>query len=217
MTAWAPKGAGAAVEPAGGSENAAPRRTATRARGHLLRPDLEACLKGLDLERLSPLERVLLTTDGTVTDVLAAHAWEPIAVRKIGQAVLHPVDPPAWLDAEPGAALIEREILLYGERSRRRYLHAHSFIALDALPRDAREALLDTLTPLGEIMQAARLETFREILQCGLEASGPRGRWFARPETTPLVYRTYRVIHRDRPLMLITERFPPGASAPIRR
>ena len=92
--------------------------------------DLLAKLKGLDISSLEPLQRVLLVTDGTLTEILEAAFLERIQLVKVLQQVVSSHECLEWEDNEP---VIERGVLLRGERSRRNYVYAKSLIAIDRL------------------------------------------------------------------------------------
>ncbi len=65
--------------------------------------------------------------------------------------------------------------------------------------------------PVGTLLLENRVETFREVLSAGREPAGSCARYFAVEVDTEMVWRTYRVCARQRPIMLITEKFPASA------
>ncbi len=159
---------------------------------------------------LSRLQRVLLTTDGTVTHVLEAYESERILVQKLGQSQDSEVAPAEMEPAGP-ETVMRRCILLQGSQTKETYVYAESVILSDRLERRVAEGLLFTEEPIGRLLLDSRLETFREILDCGREPAGERAQHFGLDESAPLISRTYRVIAGHRPIMLITEKFPAGA------
>src|SRR5688500_5163022 len=160
-----------------------------------MRQDLYIAMRrsGIDVATLKELHRIILTTDGTVTDILEAHFRERMDVVPVRQ---QPVDAAA-LSADQRAALgdaaeiLEREILLRGEISESCHVHAHSLIALDRLPEDVRTGLLEKKKPIGHLLLEYRIATFKEIVDCHREPAGVLAKLFAISERAPLLSRTY--------------------------
>ena len=105
--------------------------------------DILARLNGFDVNSLDPLQRVLLVTDGTLTEILEANFFERIRLVKVSQRVIAATASHTLLDPNPGEVLIERKILLRGEESHRNYAYAESLIAVDRLGPSFRDALLE--------------------------------------------------------------------------
>ncbi|HYZ26162.1 MAG TPA: chorismate pyruvate-lyase family protein [Geminicoccaceae bacterium] len=176
----------------------------------LMRTDLQRSLKRapIDPGKLTSFQRILLTTDGTVTDMLEAYFWERMNVVRLFQD-LYQIDREfAELELEPGASVLERRILLQGKVSHRNRIYAQSFIVPDRLDEKVRDGLLNSHKPIGLLLLEDRLETFREILSVGKEAAGDLADHFAIAPDDYLIYRVYRIIARRLPIMLITEKFP---------
>jgi len=158
---------------------------------------------GLDL-----LQRVLLVSDGTLTDSLEAAFLEPIALRKIAIEVAPADRAIPELDVAPGEPLMERKILLCGETSGRAYVYAESLLVLARLPPRFHEELVESDMPMGRLWSEHKLETWKELLSMQRHPMGDLSAHFqAEPEADCLV-RRYRVISAGRPLMAITEHFP---------
>ncbi|HWG73514.1 MAG TPA: chorismate pyruvate-lyase family protein [Acidimicrobiales bacterium] len=160
---------------------------------------------------LSPLQRVLLTTDGTVTHVLESYWDEPIHVVKLDQAQHATEVTIAAMKPAGPETVMRRTILLQGAQTKENYVYAESVILADRLAPRMAESLLTTDEPIGRLLIEARLETFREVLDCGREPAGDRRRHFGLDPSALLISRTYRVIAGHRPIMLITEKFPATA------
>jgi chorismate-pyruvate lyase len=165
---------------------------------------------------LSAVLRTLLTTDGTVTETLAAFFGEEVGVEVLSQAYRdYEGRANRELEAPVGTRMLERAIALVGRESGRRYAAAWSRIVPGLLPSGLQEGLLAEKEPLGQLMLHHRLETFREIVACGRCAAGEAPSLGPRcaaalgvaPETET-VWRTYRVTSGGRPVMSITEYFP---------
>ena len=101
-----------------------------------------------------------------------------------------------------------RRVVLRGRTTGRTLLHAETLIAVGRLHPAVRTGLLATSEPIGRLLTAARLETFRDILSSGVTPAGAVGEHFDIAEDEDVFVRTYRIIAGDRPIMLITEKFP---------
>ena len=154
---------------------------------------------------LSLFEKILLATDGTVTDLIALFSGERILVQKLEQTI-HEGLAPLDLQCATPSRLLRRRILLSGKT--RNFLYAESQFLLDRLPQAVRESMLQTDLPVGLLWKEARLETFREVLG---QSIGPRAaiaQHFDVSISANFVSRTYLVHHAGRPLGMITETWP---------
>jgi chorismate-pyruvate lyase len=170
--------------------------------------DILGSLNGFDVNSLAPFQRVLLVTDGTLTEILEAMVLERIRLVKVSQRVIPAAASHALLEPNPGESLIERKILLQGERSHRHYVYAESLIAVDRLSQSFRDELLGSGTPLGRLWLEHKLETFKELKEVRCQPANGLCHYFDCADTTPLLARTYRVLSASKPAMVITEYFP---------
>lgn len=162
----------------------------------------------LSATSLTRLQRMLLGADGTVTHILEAYADEPIEAIKLHQEfdTRRPTD--GALDLPEGAAVLRREVVLRGRRSRRNLLYASAVLAVGRIAPKLLEVLVSTDQPIGRVLVANRIETFREILEVGRGPAEAAGAHFGALPTAELISRTYRILSQGQPLMVITERFP---------
>jgi chorismate-pyruvate lyase len=176
----------------------------------LMRTDLQRSLKSspIDPSKLTSFQRILLTTDGMVTEMLEANYWERMVVERLFQEDYELDQELTDLECKPGEHVLDRRILLRGRMTHLARLYAESFIARDRLPAFIREGLVQSHKPIGLLILEARLETFREILDCCREEAGNLGRYFRIQPGDHLISRRYRVIAGGQPIMLITEKFP---------
>src|SRR5581483_2223275 len=178
------------------------------ARGENRNMGFLAQLDGFDPGSLDPLQRILLVTDGTLTDTLEAAFWEPIGLRKIALQIVPARQPVEDLDLAPGELVLDRKIVLYGETTGKPYIYAESQLALGRLPPGFRDELMRSDTPMGRLWSEYRLETWKELLHVGRHAADQIApHLHIRPETECLL-RRYRLISGGRPLMVIQEQFP---------
>lgn len=157
---------------------------------------------------LTRFQRILLGTDGTVTHILEAFADEPIEVVKLDQRLDGPTDADAALDVPRDARVLRRQVVLRTRRSKAVLLYAEAVIAPDRLPLELLSGLLDTDKPIGRLLAEHRLETFREVLVVDREPAGLCAVHFDGDADAELIFRTYRILSRGAPIMLITEKFP---------
>jgi chorismate-pyruvate lyase len=176
----------------------------------IMRLDLQTSLNRSHIEpaNLSTFQRILLTTDGTLTDILEAYSFEQIQVVKLSeQMVLVGHDIPE-MELREGTEVIARKVLLQGKISRKNFVYAESIIVPSHLNERFREALLTTRTPIGKLWFEQRVETFKEILDTSKESAEGLSTYFNLDPSDALLSRTYRVITEGKSVMMITEKFP---------
>jgi len=162
----------------------------------------------VNLRALTPFQRALLVIDGTVTKFIEAYTLEPVQTVHLGQESRPLTSDQPWLEAEEGTEVLARRVFLEGKYTRTVYAYAVSLVVPDRLPEAARESLKDDAGSLGRILLSAQLETRREVLWYGREHLSDVPDPIRRLEGVPAISRTYRIISRGRPLMLINEKFP---------
>lgn len=157
------------------------------------------------------VQRILLVTDGTVTNIVEAYAGEGISVAVLRQVTQPAAQAASALEVRESDRVLHREVLLQGRTSGRIFVYALSQIVPGRLEPAVRRGLLEGVKPIGRLLEENRIETFREIIDAHREPAGPRGVHFGMGPEAPLVSRTYRIIAGGRPMMLITEKFPADA------
>ncbi len=176
----------------------------------LMREDLDESLKRSHIEpsSLSTFQRILLTTDGTVTEMLEAYSLENINVIKLSEELVSTVTEIPVLNLPKGTQVIDRKILLQGKISRKNYLYAESIIVPERLDERFQDALLKSETPIGKLWLQYKVETFKEIVDTGKEPIGKLANYFLVEKEDKMLFRTYRVFTNRKPVMMITEKFP---------
>jgi chorismate--pyruvate lyase len=165
-------------------------------------------VNGEEFRKLDRDLQILLATNGTLTRILGIVAHDEIVVDVVNQQV-HQVAAgrPTWQHL-PGSRILQREVLLKGRSSGRRFVAAESLIAVDLLPADITAGLTATDSPIGEIMAASRLETFKEPAEVW---TGELPGWLTsagcQDPRRKTVSRRYRIIAGGQPVMVITEYF----------
>lgn len=170
--------------------------------------DVPGAAPALESRPLTLLQRILLTTDGTVGRILQQFTGEEMKVIKLEHSfekaeMGHPA-----LEASEEDTVLRRTVILQGRLSGANFMHAESFLRTASLDDDLLQALVDSDVPMGRLFCDRRLETFREVLTSGQEPADSCAAVFGVEPAASLIYRTYRILHRGRPMVVITERFP---------
>ena len=156
----------------------------------------------VDDDSLSEFQKILLTTDGTVTQLLEIHTREPMRVQKLEHVVI--AGGPAWLEVSSTEPVLSRRILLRG--ATHAWMYAHSWLVLSRLPPGMQEAMTCSETPIGQLWRAARLETYREIVDFRRERDPAAAALFG--TEVPLLSRSYVIRTGGAVMGLIEEKFP---------
>ena len=170
---------------------------------------------GCDIEGVEPAFRLLLTSDGTVTDMLQVICREPIKAKKLAQEVQPAVRRFDLLDLEAGELLMSRRVLLQGDRTGTSYVYADSCIAITRLDIRLQQGLLKSDAPIGRLWRENRVEIFKEITGLKNQAAGYRAGYFGTSADTSLLVRSCRIFAGGRPVMLINEHFSPALDGNI--
>ena len=176
----------------------------------ILRTDLQESLNHhhINLQELSVFQRILLTTDGTVTNTLEAYLFEPIQVVKLSEKLTSVSQDVSFIQLKQGEEVIDRKILLRGKLSGRNFLYAESIIVTDRLDKKFREELLTTKNPIGKVWLDQKIETFKEIVDSGKEPANGLAEYFNIEREEKMIFRTYCVLSNRKYVMMITEKFP---------
>jgi chorismate-pyruvate lyase len=161
-----------------------------------------------DFPALSPILRVLLVTDGTVTKTLEAYFGEAIEVDVIEHAERTSEAAYPQINVAAGDHILHRYVRLIGKTTRKVYAVAESVAVLEHISQQIRRKLLEEHKGIGELLREGRLETYRELLTANLTAAG---QWAADLHVAPadnVVTRDYRIYQGGRAVLLIREVFP---------
>ncbi len=174
--------------------------------------DLSRKIEDLEREvgRLSPLQKVLLGTDGSVTNLLEMVTGNPIEVATLLQRVVTAgPDIADDLGIAVGDPVNHRIVELKDSTTGSVLIYAVSHTPLKRLAPEFREDLMRADIPIGRILQKYRIESRREIVDARvLRADANLSRVFNIRQQEPLLSRKYRIIHREEPLIAIEEVFP---------
>jgi chorismate--pyruvate lyase len=161
-----------------------------------------------EIRRLDRDLRILIACNGTLTRTLGIVTAEEIAVDIVDQQFCG--DSP-WVpvsDQQLDGRVLQRRVFLKGRSSGQAFVAAESLVAVDLLPAAIATRLMNTDHPIGEVMAASFLESFKEAAKVW---SGPPPAWldaagYRHPEPS-MVGRRYRVITGGQPAIVITEYF----------
>ncbi|NEP84210.1 MAG: DUF98 domain-containing protein [Okeania sp. SIO3B3] len=157
---------------------------------------------------MSMFQRMILITDGTLTEMLEVYLAEKIHLVKLSEQTFTLTETNAPLDLTAGTEVIERKILLQGKISRNNWIYAQSLLVPSRLDPHFRERLLQSREPMGRLWLEHKLETFKEIIDTAREPALDIATHFKiRPEDR-LLSRTYRLFSNRQPIIMITEKFP---------
>jgi chorismate-pyruvate lyase len=163
----------------------------------------------LDSRReVSVLERVAPVLGGTVTEVLERLLSERLRAIRLFQRTSVCAQPVPALMLGTGESMLERRVLLRGATTSTPVLYAESLIAVDRLDPRVRQGLLATDQPIGRLIGEYRVEVFREMLSCERVRSAHAAMLLGLPPDQLLLARSYRMLNRGRPIMVIAEWFP---------
>jgi chorismate-pyruvate lyase len=176
---------------------------------------------------LDPLDRMLLSTDGTVTTLLEACAGEAIATRTTREAgpaardVLlaavgrwwHPDE--TLLELAPRERVLARRVVLTGVRSDVPFLVGESVVAVDRLSAAVTERLMRAGSSLGRVLISGSIATHRQVLEIAAARAAENSDDLGVSPGTTLARRTYRIADSHRATALVTEWLVPGRLAGV--
>lgn len=157
---------------------------------------------------LSSFQRILLTTDGSITDILESYSRERIKLIKLSEEITDIETDILPMQLKKGEKVIKRNILLRGKISQKNYIYAESIIVPNRLEERFRRELLTTKTPIGKLWYEQKVETFKEIITTGKYFANQLASYFQIDPQDKMIFRTYCVISNQKYTMMITEHFP---------
>jgi|Deesub1362A_J573_1020465.scaffolds.fasta_scaffold00233_32 beta-ribofuranosylaminobenzene 5'-phosphate synthase len=169
---------------------------------------LEALKKIEERIQLSPVQKILLTTDGSITRILEALTGEEVSISTEKQEVIKADEEIATkLQIEVGGEVNFRVVNI--RSSGGVLMHAISYTPLKRLKKKFREDIMKADIPIGKIMARLKIEARREIMDMGIiEADERFSQLFSVKKGSFLLKRTYNIIHNNEILLNITEIFP---------
>ena len=160
--------------------------------------------------RLSPVQKMLLGTDGSVTCLLEVVTGSPVELETLVQKVVAADElVSSELEVEPGDEVNYRVVKLKNSVSGETLIHATSFTPLKRLEDRFRTDLMRADIPIGTILKKHRIESRRDLLRVrAFSDAGELKGIFNVFGKEPMLSRDYKIIRHGLPLMSITETFP---------
>jgi beta-ribofuranosylaminobenzene 5'-phosphate synthase len=159
--------------------------------------------------RLSPMQKFLLGTDVSVTQILEAITATAVVIETRVQQIIA-ADPitAQLLDISPGDPVNYRIVEIKSSGGEV-LIYAISYTPVSRLSPKFKDDLIKADIPIGRIIQNHRIEARREILTARVSpATEETARIFSLSGKEPLLSRQYRIIHKGKPLIFIVEQFP---------
>jgi len=158
--------------------------------------------------RLSPLQKILLSTDGSVTQLLESITGHPVSVRtRVQEIVKADTVAAEHLGVAEGDAVNHRIVELLDAATGEVLIYAKSQTPIARLAPEFRDDLMRADIPIGKIIERHHIEARREILTARVTPDETGG-IFPVCKNEPLLSRQYRIIHGGEPLIFIEEQFP---------
>ena len=157
-----------------------------------------------EVGKLSNAQKILLTTDGSVTtilDVIRGHVKIETLEQKFVDADLEMAQ---LLNIEVGDTVNYRIVVIETEEP---LIYAISLIAVKRLENDFKEDLIRADIPIGRILRKHNIESRREIKSVYYEYQSPEIKEIFKTNS-PMLTRTYNIIHNDEILIWLKETFP---------
>jgi len=174
--------------------------------------DIARSLKDIEEQvgRLSAVQKILLGTDGSVTQLLEAITGSTVTVETaIQEIVPSDVVMAGQLGISEGEPVNYRVVELRNAASGEVLIHAISHTPVNRLSPEFRDDLMKADIPIGKIISRHHIEARREILDARVTPAPENVRGiFSLCRNEPLLSRQYRIIHRNQPLIFIEEQFP---------
>ncbi len=157
-----------------------------------------------EVGNLSNAQKILLTTDGSVTsilDVIKGH----VKIETLEQKFIEADDRIAeLLEVEKGDQVNYRVVVIGTHEP---LIYAVSLIPIKRLENDFKEDIIRADIPIGRILRKHNIESRREIKSVYSEKPSPKiGKIFNTDST--MLARTYNIIHNDEILIWLMETFP---------
>ena len=174
--------------------------------------DIAQAIRDIELQlgRISPVQKFLLGTDGSVTQLLESITGKKVVIRTLVQTVIR-ADPAMAenLSILPGDPVNYRIVEIMTEGDGEVLIYATSHTPIDRLSPEFKDDLMKADIPIGRIISRHHIEARREILSaCVTPATEETGRVFSICKNEPVLSRQYRIIHAEKPLIFIEEQFP---------
>ncbi len=159
---------------------------------------------------LSPVQKMLLGTDGSVTGLLQVVTGSHIEIETLMQKVVPAEESvAAELSVAAGELVNHRIVKLKRADTGETLVYAVSHTPLKRLEPSFKDDLIRADIPIGSILKKHRIESRREITAAGFcRADQEMSRIFRTLPRELMLSRSYKIIRQGEPLIAISETFP---------
>ncbi|MEN6395620.1 MAG: beta-ribofuranosylaminobenzene 5'-phosphate synthase [Methanoregula sp.] len=156
------------------------------------------------------MQKILLSTDGSVTRLLESVTGHPVSVRTRAQVIVKADACAAErLNIVPGDDVNHRVVELLDTTTGEVLVYAKSQTPVARLAPAFRDDLMKADIPIGRIIEQHHIEARREILSARVTPAPENvSGIFSICKNEPLLSRQYQIIHGGEPLIVIEEQFP---------
>lgn len=163
-----------------------------------------------DVGRLSSLQKLLLTTDGSITNTLEILTGNEVKIETIYQEIGKADDYLAErLNISKGDEINERVVRIYNSINNKTLIYAKSYAPLKRANDQFSNDLFRADIPIGKILKKYKIESRREIKNINfLRADKKISQVFGIFENEILLCRNYSIIKDGEILIDIYEMFP---------
>ena len=160
--------------------------------------------------RLSPVQKMLLGTDGSVTSLLEVITGSPIEIETLEQRTVPATETVARdLSVNPGDDVNYRVVRLKKTAGGETLIYAVSHTPLQRLEASFRDDLTRADIPIGVILKKHQIESRRDITGAeSLRADANLCRIFNTFPRELMLRRSYKIFRHGEPLIAIQETFP---------
>ena len=174
--------------------------------------DIAQAIRDIEAQvgRVSPVQKFLIGTDGSVTQLLESVTGKKVVIQTLVQQVVPAAREVADnLSIAEGDPVNHRVVEIRTEQDNEVLIYAISDTPIARLQPEFRDDLMRADIPIGRIIKEHRIEARREILNARVTPAGEEaGRVFAINRGEPVLSRQYQIIHERKPLIFIEEQFP---------
>ena len=163
-------------------------------------------VKNLETEyRLSNTQKILLSTDGSVTSILDVLKGN-VNIKTLLQE-FHKADKfmAELLDIDEGEEVNYRVVII--RRKDEPLIYASSYTPIKRLTKEFKEDLIRADIPIGRILKKHKIESRREVQAVEVKTTNKELTKIFGTEVD-LLSRKYNIIHKDNILISIEETFP---------
>lgn len=155
--------------------------------------------------KLSNTQKILLTTDGSITAILDV-LYNKITLKTINQHVEKAnKEVSNHFNIDESEEVNNRTIIMH--KDDKRLIFAKSYIPLSRINKEIKDSLMTEDIPIGRILKNYKLETRREIGDIEVIKSEPELEEIYKTDDD-FLSRNYDIIHNNEKIMWIQEMFP---------